>query len=284
MRVFLALSLLCSAVISNAQIIHPKASPFQEVSQHVGLSEVRISYSRPAVKGREIFGHLVPYGRIWRVGANESTKISLTHPMQIGDHQIPAGTYALYAFPEAAAWEIVFHKDTTLWGDGRDAYSTSDELFRTRVIPEPWPMVQENFLITFDQITHHSLELLLIWDRTCIRIPMEVDTQSFMEASIAEALSTAPSAQSYYEAARYLQEEGRDYDRALNYIDKSLEYGGETYYFHRVRSLILAGLGSYSEAVEAARRSEFLAANEGKDEFVRMNRENIEKWTELIKK
>ncbi|MGB5508745.1 DUF2911 domain-containing protein [Robiginitalea sp.] len=283
MRVFLALYLLCSAVVSNAQIVHPKASPFQEVSQDVGLSEVHIRYSRPAVKGRKIFGNLVPYGRIWRVGANESTKISLTHPMQIGDHQIPAGTYALYAFPEAAAWEIVFHKDTTLWGDGRDAYSPSDELFRTPVVPEPWPVVQENFLITFDHITHNSLEMLLIWDRTCIRIPMEVDTQSLMEASIAEALSKEPSAQSYYEAARYLQEEGRDYNRALNYIDKALEYGGDTYYFYRVRSLILEALGSYPEAIEAARRSEVLAAKEGKDEFVRMNRDNIEKWTELIK-
>ena len=193
------------------------------------------------------------------------------------------GTYALYAFPEAAAWEIVFHKDTTLWGDGRDAYSPDNDLFRYTVIPESWPGAQENFLITFDQITHNSLQMLLIWDHTCIRIPMEVDTASLMEASIEDALSKDPSAQSYYEAARYLQEEGRDYDRALNYIDKSLEYGGDTYYFYRVRSLILEGLGSYPEAIEAARRSEFLAAREGKDEFVRMNRQNIEKWIELIK-
>lgn len=282
MRIFLPLLFVCATIISNAQIVHPKASPYQEVSQNVGLSQVRIKYSRPAVKGRKIFGHLVPYGRIWRVGANESTKISLTHPMHIGDHKIPAGTYALYAFPEAAAWEIAFHKDTTLWGDGRDAYSPDNDLFRYTVIPESWPGAQENFLITFDQITHNSLQMLLIWDHTCIRIPMEVDTASLMEASIEEALSKEPSAQSYYEAARYLQEEGRDYNRALTYIDKSLEYGGDTYYFYRVRSLILEGLGSYPEAIEAARRSEFLAAREGKDEFVRMNRQNIERWTELI--
>ncbi len=283
MRIFLALCFFWSVGITHAQIVHPKASPFQEISQDVGLSKVRIKYSRPAVKGREIFGNVVPYGRIWRVGANESTKISLTHPMEIGDHKIPAGTYALYAFPEASAWEIVFHKDTTLWGDGRDAYSPDNDLFRYTVIPESWPGAQENFLITFDQITHNSLQMLLIWDHTCIRIPMQVDTASLMEASIEEALSKEPSAQSYYEAARYLQEEGREYDRALNYIDKSLEYGGDTYYFYRVRSLILAELGSYPEAIEAARRSEFLAAKEGKDEFVRMNRQNIEKWTKLIK-
>ena len=283
MRIFLSLFFICATVISNAQIVHPKASPFQEVSQNVGLSQIHIKYSRPAVRGREIFGNVVPYGRIWRVGANESTKISLTHPMQIEDHKIPAGTYALYAFPEAAAWEIVFHKDTTLWGDGREAYSPDNDLFRYTVVPESWPGAQENFLITFDQITHNSLQMLLIWDHTCIRIPMEVDTASLMEASIEEALSKEPSAQSYYEAARYLQEEGRDYDLALNYIDKSIGSGGETYYFYRVRSLILEGLGSYPEAIEAARRSEFLAAREGKDEFVRMNRQNIEKWTKLIK-
>lgn len=284
MRIFLLLFLVSSTVISNAQLVHPKASPLQEISQNVGLSQVRIKYSRPAVRGRKIFGNVVPYGRIWRVGANESTKIALTHPMHIGAHKIPAGTYALYAFPETAAWEIVFHKDTTLWGDGRDAYSPDNDLFRYTVIPEAWPEAQENFLITFDRITHNSLQMLLIWDHTCIRIPMKVDTAALMEASIEEALSNNPSAQTYYEAARYLQEEGRDYDRALNYIEKALEYGGDTYYFCRVRSLILEGLGLYPEAIEAARRSEFLAAQEGKDEFVRMNRQNIKKWTELIKK
>jgi hypothetical protein len=281
MRMLLILVFVCTGAFAGAQLKHPKASPYQEVIQEVGLSTVGLRYSRPAVKGREVFGNLVPYGRIWRVGANESTKISLSHTMHIGGEEIPAGTYALYAFPEEEAWEIVIHKDTTLWGDGRNAYNKANDLARFRVVPQVWPVPQENFLITFDKITHNGMEMLFIWDRTCIRIPFEVNTASLMEAHIEKALAQEPAAQTYYEAARYLQEEGRDYDRALEYIDKSLESGGDTYYFYRVKSLILEGLGAYPEAIEAAKRSESLAEMEGKDEFVRMNQQNIKKWTEL---
>lgn len=282
-RFILVLCFIWLGISASAQIKHPKASPFQEVRQDIGLSTVGVRYSRPAVKGREIFGNLVPYGRIWRVGANESTKITLSHPMNIGAEEIPAGTYALYAFPEVASWEIVFHKDTTLWGDGRKSYSRENDFARFRVTPEPWPRPQENFLITFDKITHNGMEMLLIWDRTCVRIPITVNTDSLMNTRIEEALTQEPTAQSYYEAARYLQEEGRDYERALKYINQSLKDGGETYFYYRVKSLILEGLGRYAEAIEAARKSESLAALEGKDEFVRMNQKNIKKWTEQTK-
>ncbi len=282
MRIILTLGFLWAGLLVHAQLSHPKASPFQEITQEVGLSQVRVRYSRPAVKGREVFGNLVPYGRIWRVGANESTKISLSHNMTLGGEAVPAGTYALYAFPEASVWNIVIHKDTTLWGDGRDAYKRENDLVRFAVAPESWPEAQENFLITFDQITHNGMQMLLIWDRTCVRIPIAVNTISLMDQRIEKALGNEPTPQTYYEVARYLQEEGRDYQRALEYINKSLE-GGETYYFYRVKSLILEGLGAYSEAIRAAKRSEALAAAEGKDEFVRMNQQNIKKWTGYLK-
>jgi tetratricopeptide (TPR) repeat protein len=203
--------------------------------------------------------------------------------MHVGNEPVPAGTYALYAFPGEHSWEVVFHKDTTLWGDGRDAYSPANDLMRFRAVPEAWPRPQENLLITFDRITHNGLEILLIWDTTCLRIPLQVDTRSLMEQTIEQALSGEPTAQTYYEAARYLQEEGRDFGRALDYIEKSIQHGGDTYYFYRVKSLILEGLGSYPEAIEAAARSKTLAAREGKDEFVRMNQQNIEKWTKQTK-
>ena len=264
-----------------AQLPHPKASPFQETSQQVGLSQVKVQYSRPAVRERAIFGELVPYGRIWRVGANESTKITLSDTMMVGENQVPAGTYALYAFPEKDSWEISFHRDTTHWGDGREAYRPEDDLFRYKVTPEPWSQAQENFLITFDNVTHNGMDMLWIWDHTCIRIPLAVDTGSVMDRAIQEALQSNPTAQTYYEAARYLQEEEREYPTALGYVNKALELGGDTYYFYRVKSLILAGMGSYQEAITAAKRSESLAGSAGKDEFVRMNQKNIARWKEI---
>lgn len=282
MKRLLAIGLLCCVFPVRGQLPHPRSSPGQEVTQQVGLSEVRVRYSRPAVRGREIFGHLVPYGRIWRVGANESTRITLKDSMQVGPHHVPPGTFALYAFPGESAWEVVFHRDTTHWGDGRQAYDPSDDLFRYKVVPETWPQSQENFLIAFDNITHNGMDMLWIWDRTCIRIPLWVDTRTVMERTISEALQGQPSAQTYYEAARYLQEEGREYPRALGYVDKALELGGETYYFYRVRSLILAEMGSYKEAIADARKSKALADAEGKDEFVRMNQKNIESWSKKV--
>ena len=110
---------------------------------------MKVVYSRPAVRGRVIFGDLVPYGRIWRVGANESTKFTVSDTIQVGPYTLPKGTYALYAFPYKEYWEVVFHKNTGHWGDGRDAYNPDEDQFRLRVRPEKTPIMQENFLNLF---------------------------------------------------------------------------------------------------------------------------------------
>ncbi len=268
----------------QAQIRHPKASPAQQIIQDFGLCQVRVRYSRPAVRGREIFGDLVPYGRIWRVGANESTKITFDCPVTFAGEPVPAGTYALYAFPEEALWEVVLHKDTTHWGDGRTAYDPSEDLLRVRLTPEQRKEAQENFQISFDQIDHERMDMLWDWNELRIRIPLSTDTHAAMQREIQRALTENPVAQTYYEAGRYLQEQGMELPRALSYLDRALELGGDTYYFHRVRSLVLAELGNYEEAIRSATRSRELAQGEGKDEFVRMNQKNIEKWQRILEK
>jgi tetratricopeptide (TPR) repeat protein len=217
------------------------------------------------------------------VGANESTKIRFSCPVWIGEHPVPAGTYALYAFPEPDRWEIVVHKDTTHWGDGRSAYDPQEDLFRWATAPEQILEAQENFQIQFDSITHAGMQMLWTWDSTRIRIPLRVDTHSAMEKEIAKAITERPTAQTYYEAARYLQEADREFPRALTYVNLALQIGGDTYYHYRVKSLILAGMKDYREAIACARRSQELAAVEGKDEFVRMNQRNIAKWTGLLR-
>lgn len=268
-----------------SQIHHPKLSPFSRVEQEVGLSKITIEYSRPAVRGRHVFGlqrdgqkGLVPYRRIWRVGANESTKISVDNDMQVQEHSLPRGTYALYAFPEEEAWEIAFHTNTEHWGDGRDQYNADEDLFRIKVIPEKIPRHQENFLMVFDSITHNSAHLNLIWASTKVTIPFYVNTDKQMEAEIQKQLDKNPTAQTYYEAARYLQEQGKDFEKALGYLNRALEIGGDTYYFYRVKSLVEAELGNYKAAISSAQKSRNLADALGKDEFVRMNEKNIKKW------
>jgi len=265
-----------------SQITHPKASPFSKVEQEVGLSKITVEYSRPGTRGRKVFGHLVPYGRIWRVGANESTKFTINTDAEVLGNKLSKGTYALYAFPEKEEWEVVFHKNTSHWGDGRKNYDPEEDAFRVKIVPERSEEFQENFLISFDSITHNSLNMIWFWENAKVTIPIEVDTHSQMLAEIDRQLKENPTAQTYYEAARYLQEQEKEYPTALRYLEKAIELEGDTYYFHRLKSLVEAALGDYKSAIESAQKSLELAQKEEKDEFVRMNRKNILSWKEKL--
>ncbi|MDT0540273.1 MULTISPECIES: DUF2911 domain-containing protein [Croceitalea] len=277
------LALFCSFSLIS-QINHPKASPFAQVAQEIGLSKVSITYSRPSARGRKVIGGLVPYGRIWRVGANESTKISLDTDFMIHGHALSKGVYAVYAFPEEKEWQIVFHTNVSHWGDGRKNYNPEEDAFRIKVKPEKIPFHQENFLIAFDSITHNSANLNLLWENTKLTIPMYVDTDSQMELEIQRQLNENPTAQTYYEAARYLQEQEKDFEKALGYLNKALEIGGDTYYFHRVKSLVQAELRDFNAAISSAKKSLKIASELEKDEFVRMNEINIKRWQSLLEK
>jgi len=175
-------------------------------------------------------------------------------------------------------WEVVFHKNTKHWGDGRNNYNAEEDAFRIKVKPNSEASFQENFLISFDNITHNGADMLWSWENTQVKIPISVDTKGTMEAQIEKALQPGPSAQTYYEVARYYVEQGINYPEALNFLNKALELGGDTYYFHRVKSLAEAALKDYKSAVVSAQKSLEIAESLGKDEFVRMNQKNIDLW------
>ncbi len=283
MKAAVAISIFFIGTAVQGQITHPKASPYSEITQYIGLTKVTVAYSRPAARGRNVMGELVPYGRIWRVGANESTKFSVDREVSVLGHPIPAGTYALYAFPEASEWDVVFHTNTSHWGDGRKAYNPEEDLFRVRITPEKIPIKQENFLISFDALDHNSATMIWQWEHTRLSIPIEVDTRGQMLSEIESKLNSHPTAQTYYEAARYFQEQGIHQQRGLQYVNKAIDLGGDTYYHYRVKSLLEAALGDFQAAIASARRSRDLAALEEKDEFVRMNRKNIALWERKLK-
>lgn len=275
-----ALTILFLLVSSLAftQLDHPKASPAATVTQKIGFITITVEYSRPAVRGRKIFGDLVPYGRIWRVGANESTKITFDSDVKIMGDTLSRGTYALYAFPEKGEWQIVFHKNISHWGDGRKKYNPDEDALRIRIKPQKTESFQENLLIAFDSISHENATLILHWASTEVRTHISVDTHEIMEQQIEERLSHQGEPQTYYEAARYYVEQNMKYDLALSYLNKAIELGGDTYYYHRVKSLAEAQLGDYKAAIKSAKKSLELAQEQDKDEFVRMNQKNINIW------
>lgn len=271
-------------LIAHSQIEHPKASPFSKIEQEVGLSKITVEYSRPAVRGRKIFDNngIVPYGRIWRVGANESTKFSVDTNITVLGKELPQGTYALYAFTEENEWQIVFHKNVSHWGDGRKNYNPEEDAFRIKVVPQNTQEFQENFLISFDSISHDSAHMVWHWANTQVTIPISIDTHTQMMYRILKEIEKNPTAQTYYEAARYLQEQNKEYPMALKYLNKALEIGGDTYYFHRVKSLVEAELGDYPSAIQSAEKSLKISKELEKDEFVRMNEKNIELWKKRL--
>ena len=176
MRYCIIILFLMNLTAVEAQISYPRISPLTTIEQNIGLASIKVIYSRPGVRGRKIFGELVPYGRIWRVGANESTKFIADNPIRINGKLLPAGTYAIYAFPEEESWEFVFHSNTTHWGDGRDAYDPDEDVFRIELIPEHMSDIRENFLITFDNLDHNGMDMIMEWEYTRLRIPIKVDS------------------------------------------------------------------------------------------------------------
>ncbi len=266
------------------QIHFPRISPESTLQQRVGLTDFTIVYGRPGRRNRQIFGERVPYGRIWRVGANESTKFTVSDTILVAGQMLPAGTYALYAFPEADAWEIVFHHNINHWGDGRDQYNPAEDALRLRLLPEVLRDTVETLTIEFTNFSHQSADCTISWENLRVRIPIEVDTHRKVMRAIQMQLQATPSADTYYQAARYLQESGREPAQALQWLHEALALGGDTYYYHRVKSLVEAQLGQYQAAIQSAQRSLELAAQQNKDEFVRENALHIAQWQNILKR
>lgn len=277
-RICLICVFLVIGFISSGQIEYPRISPPATLIQQIGLSTVKVEYARPSVRGRAIVGDLVPFDRIWRVGANESTKIHFSDSVKINGLDLAPGVYALYAIPQEHEWTIIIHNNITHWGDGRFSYKPEEDALRFAVKPKSLKYFVETLTIEFDEITHKGGLFFWEWERTRIEFQVVFNTRQKMLAEIDLKVSTNPTADTFYESARYLQEEGIQPQRAQKYLIRAQELAGDKYYIHRIWSLVEAQLGNYKDAIQHAELSKELASKEGKDEFVRMNEKSIAVW------
>ena len=260
----------------NAQITTPKASPLAKIEQKVGLADLSISYSRPGKKDRVVFGEVVPFGEIWRFGANENTKITSSEALIFGKDTLKAGTYAIFTKPNKDKWEIYFYTEITNWGTPEkwDEQKVALKMIAPVVALND---VVENLTISFDNLHNAGATLQFSWDKTRINVPFSLNTKDKVLASIKKTMD-GPAAGDYYAAASYYFQEKLDMKQALSWCSKAVEMRPEAYWMSRLMSQLQAANSDYKGAIETAKKSIIAAEKDGDDNYVRMNKASIEEW------
>lgn len=275
------ISLICLLYLTlnnlSSQISMPQPSPASTVTQKVGLTDVSITYSRPSAKGRKVFGDVVPYGELWRTGANRSVKFSISDSVTIGGKKIGKGDYSIFTIPGEKEWTIIINKAVEL--SGTNGYKQEDDILRWTTVPTKTNYT-ETFTFNFANLTNTSADVELMWEETKVSFKVEVTVDDKVMKNIDAVMN--PSANSYFSAARYYYETERDSKQALAWINKSLELGGDKYWILRTKSLIQARLEDYKGAIETAEKSKTLAQADDDGAYVKMNEASIAEWTPKV--
>jgi len=274
----LLIALLFVGVISaNAQIKTPAPSPFSKVEQVVGLTDVTLEYSRPAMRGRTIFGNLVPFDKIWRTGANARTKITFSDDITIEGDTLKKGSYAIFTKPAADSWEVYFYTDYEGGGAPRN-WDDSKVALKTTAKTESMPMPVQSFTMSFDDLTEASGVIGMLWENTYVGVKFNVPTDAIASKSI-ESVMSGPSANDYNNAASYYRKNGKDLKQALIWSTKATELNKSAFWMMREKSLIHAAMGDKKGAIEAAKKSMEVAEKAGNAAYVKMNKESIANWS-----
>ena len=262
---------------SQAQIQRPMASPLAKVEQRVGLTDVKIEYFRPSKNNRVIFGDVVPFGELWRTGANENTKFTTPDPLVFGKDTLKAGTYAIFTTPNKDSWELIFYSELGNWGTP-DNFDEAKVALRKSVPVINLSDVTETFTISIDNTTTDKADLTITWDKTRIALSFFVPTAAKMSANIDKVMA-GPSANDYYASAEFYFKEKKDMKKALEWINKAIEIRGqEAFWMTRLKSQIQAELGDYKGAIETAKQSLAAAEKAEYKSYVDANKAAIEEW------
>ncbi|HLP28528.1 MAG TPA: DUF2911 domain-containing protein [Candidatus Didemnitutus sp.] len=247
----LILAAMMSVSLSAQELKLPSLSPTSTITQEFSTSKMEIVYSRPSMRGRTVFGDLVPYGIVWRTGANAATKVTFGEDVEIGGTTVKAGTYSFYSVPGASEWEIILNKNTGNWG--AMGYDTKDDVVRIKVKPTTLPTTVETFTINIGNITFSSCTIDLAWERTHVSVPVKANNQERLKTNIEKAINT-PSIP-YQQAATYYYETNQNLDLALDYATKAADKNPKAYWLFMLKARIAAKLGKNDVAREAAAKT-----------------------------
>ena len=255
----ISLALLFAATVfttSNAQDLKlPAMSPTARMSQDFSTSTIDITYSRPSMRGRKIFGDLVAYNDVWRTGANAATKVKFGEDVTVGGQEVKAGEYALYTIPGKDQWEVILNKGTSNWG--QMGYEKKDDIARFMVKTQTLPTNVQTFTINIANMTFNSCNIELMWEKTKISIPVKANNEARLNAAIDKAINK-PNIP-YFQAANYYYETEQDLNKAMEYVNKALAQNPNAFYMYSLKARIAQKQGNKEEAVEAAKQSMELA-------------------------
>ncbi|MFT3680825.1 MAG: DUF2911 domain-containing protein [Ferruginibacter sp.] len=260
----LAVSLLCQA--KAQQLNTPQPSPTQTVKQNFSTGNIELSYSRPSKKGRTIFGDLVPYGAVWRTGANSATTLTFSDDVTIGGKEVKAGKYGLLSIPGENKWTLIITKDLNVTSPA--AYKQENDVVRVEAGVTKLPFSIENFTINFSDITGSSLNLELMWDKTYVTLPVSTNTESRVMKQIDDAMNK--DNKPYFNSAYYYFENGKDLGKALEWTNKAIDSNKEAFWMYMLKARILAKQNDKAGAKAAANTVVDLATKAQNGDYVKM--------------
>ncbi|WP_445956931.1 DUF2911 domain-containing protein [Yeosuana sp.] len=276
-KLVLSILVLAISLTGYAQIETPQPSPSSKLEQKVGLTDVTLEYSRPSMRGRTIFGDLVPYGKLWRTGANANTKITFSDDVTIGEKILKAGSYAIYTMPNAESWDVIFYADTNNWGTPQK-WDESKVATKINVPVFVLPMNIETFSMSIDNISSGTATLGIFWENAYVGVPFNVPTDAKVVSTITKVMN-GPSANDYYAAAVYYSQEGKDITQAQKWMDKAMSMTEKPAFWQlRQQSLIYAKAGNKKAAIETAKKSLAGAEAAGNNDYVKMNNDSLKEW------
>lgn len=275
-RMLLPALLFGATALTSAQDL-PAPSPLGKVEQIVGLTTVKVDYSRPSAKGRVVFGDVVPYNELWRTGANACTKISFDGPVVIEGTAVPAGKYALLTIPNEGTWSLMLNSDTTL--RGTDGYDATKNVAQFKTKATTVDHFTETFTIGFDAVKDDRAQLQLCWEKTIVSIGLHADALDKAMANIKVAMGgTDVKAGTYHRSARFYHDRGVNPEQALAWA-KQADQMEQRYWVKHTLALCYAAMGNKADAIATAKASLALAETEKDPAYVKLNQAKIDEWS-----
>jgi len=262
-----------TAHLADAQIKLPPASSAQTVVQSLGISKATLTYHRPNMNGRKIFGDLVPYGEVWRTGANNVSVLTLESPVLIAGYELEPGSYGIFTIPRPDQWTVIISSNSQQWG--AYAYKQEEDLFRFNVTPQTLNHALETFTMGFADVTPNSAELTIAWENTLISMSLNFDQDEAIMESIDEAMSASGN-KPYFQAAQYYYNNDKDMAKALEWVNVAVENSPEAAHILLLKGRIQQRSGDLEGAIETAQKGIELATNANNSEYVRLNTQLLE--------